>query len=162
MANPQSSYAERYDLPGPAYRAPVVPYVRASLGTRSIAYLLDLGFIAVFWALLATAILFLGVVTLGLAWPLFAILPASGIIYSAITVGGRGQSTWGMRLLGLRVTAPESGQPVDMLTAAVHALLFYVAISTFLLWCLDILFGLVRPDRRLGHDVLLGLAVVRR
>lgn len=161
MANPQPGYAERYDMPG-AFGALPVPCVRASLGGRAIAYLLDLAFIAVFTAILATAIAVLGVVTFGLGWGLFAILPASGIIYSAITVGGRGQSTWGMRLLGLRVTAPESGQPVDMLTAAVHALLFYVAISTFLLWCLDILFGLVRPDRRLGHDVLLGLAVVRR
>ncbi len=76
-------------------------------------------------------------------------------------MGGSKQSTIGMRMMGLRVVAPESGRPVDMLTAAVHALLFYVAISTFLLWCLDILFGLVRADRRLGHDVLLGLAVVR-
>lgn len=59
------------------------------------------------------------------------------------------------------MVAPESGRPVDVLTAAVHALLFYVAISTFLLWCLDVVFGLVRPDRRLGHDLLLGLAVVR-
>ena len=48
-----------------------------------------------------------------------------------------------------------------MITAAVHALLFYVALSTFLLWFVDMLFGLMRSDRRLGHDLLLGLAVVR-
>ena len=54
----------------------------------------------------------------------------------------------------------ESGARVDVVTAAVHALLFYVAISTFLLWCVDIAFGLMRADRRLGHDLLLGLAVV--
>jgi uncharacterized RDD family membrane protein YckC len=49
---------------------------------------------------------------------------------------------------------------VDFISAAVHALLFYVAVSTFLLWCLDVAFGLMRADRRLGHDLLLGLAVV--
>lgn len=66
-----------------------------------------------------------------------------------------------MRMMGLRVVAPSSGVRVDVITAGVHALLFYVAISTFLLWAVDILLGLVRSDRRLGHDLLLGLAVVR-
>ena len=80
---------------------------------------------------------------------------------SAVTVGGAAQSTWGMRMMGLRVVTPASGLRVDFLTAAIHALLFYVAISTFLLWFVDILFGLMRSDRRLGHDVLVGLAVVR-
>ncbi|GJE60529.1 hypothetical protein MPOCJGCO_2642 [Methylobacterium trifolii] len=88
-------------------------------------------------------------------------LPASGVIYSAVTVGGPRQSTLGMRMMGLRVVAPESGRPVDLISAAVHALLFYVAISTFVLWFLDVVFGVVRSDRRLGHDLLLGLAVIR-
>ena len=161
MANPQPGYAQRYDMPPGPMGALPVPYVRASLGGRFVAYLLDIAFIFMFTALLATLIAVIGVLTFGFGWTLFAILPASGIIYSALTVGGAKQSTWGMRMMGLRVVAPESGAPVDILTAAVHALLFYVAISTFLLWCLDILFGFVRPDRRLGHDVLLGLAVVR-
>lgn len=161
MSNPQPGFAERYDNTGFAGGFAPVPYVRASLGGRFVAYLLDIVFIAVFWVVLAAIIVVLGAVTFGLAWPLFAILPASGIIYSALTVGGRGQGTWGMRLLGLRVVAPERGGPVDWLTAAVHALLFYVALSTFVIWCIDIAFGLLRPDRRLGHDLLVGLAVVR-
>lgn len=163
MTNYGPGYRPGYtDIPGaPAYGGVPVPYVRASLGGRSVAYLLDLAFIFVFTAILATVIAILGVVTFGLGWALFPILGISAILYSAITVGGDKQSTIGMRMLGLRVVAPESGRRVDMLTAAVHALLFYVAISTFLLWCLDIAFGLVRPDRRLGHDLLLGLAVVR-
>ncbi|MEH3116465.1 MAG: RDD family protein [Methylorubrum populi] len=155
----QPGYTDPAGMPG-AGGLPV-PSIRASLGGRAIAYLLDLAFIFVFTAVLATAIAILGVLTFGFAWVLFPILGVSGILYSAVTVGGRKQSTLGMRMLGLRVVAPESGRPVDFLTAAVHALLFYVAISTFLLWCLDIVFGLVRPDRRLGHDLLLGLAVVR-
>ena len=160
MVNPQPGYAERYDTAGYPGALPV-PYVRASLGGRFIAYLLDIAFIFGFTALLATVIAVIGVITFGFGWSLFAILPASGIIYSALTVGGAKQSTWGMRMMGLRVVAPESGARVDWLTAAVHSLLFYVAISTFLLWCVDMLFGLLRPDRRLGHDLLLGLAVIR-
>ncbi len=159
MQNTQPGYAPRFDAPGYATSLPV-PFVRASLGARGVAYLLDILFIFGFTVLLTLLITVVGVVTFGLGWTLFAILPASGIIYSAITVGGPRQSTIGQRLMGLRVVAPESGGRVDIITAAVHALLFYVAISTFLLWCVDIVFGLVRSDRRLAHDLLLGVAVV--
>lgn len=159
MTNAPFGYADRTSTQG--YAPLPVPFVRASLGGRTVAYLLDILFILGFSALLWVAIAILGVVTFGLGWGLFAVLPASGIIYSAITVGGSRQSTLGMRMMGLRVVAPETGARVDLVTAAVHALLFYVAISTLLLWCVDILFGLARADRRLGHDLLLGLAVVR-
>ncbi|MGV7032798.1 RDD family protein [Methylobacterium symbioticum] len=160
MQSPRPGYAERFDAPG--YLPPVpVPLARGSLGGRFMAYLLDIVFIFGFSILLWLAIAFIGLVTFGLGWTLFAVLPASGILYSAITVGGHRQSTLGMRMMGLRVVAPESGRPVDLLTAAVHALLFYVALSTFLLWFVDMVFGLMRSDRRLGHDLLLGLAVVR-
>ena len=160
MQSPRPGYAERFAPPG--YLPPMpIPLVRGSLGARFCAYLLDIVFIFGFSVLLWLAIAFIGLVTFGLGWTLFAVLPASGILYSAVTVGGRRQSTLGMRMMGLRVVAPESGRPVDVLTAAVHALLFYVAISTFLLWFVDVLFGLVRGDRRLGHDLLLGLAVAR-
>ncbi len=160
MQNTRPGYAARFDAPG--YLPPVpLPAVNGSLGGRFCAYLLDILFIFGFSILLWMAIAFIGLVTFGLGWTLFAVLPASGILYSAITVGGDRQSTIGMRMMGLRVVAPESGRRVDMITAAVHALLFYVAISTFLLWFVDMMFGLVRGDRRLGHDLLLGLAVVR-
>lgn len=159
MSNPQTGHAERYETRGYASTLPI-PFVRASLGGRTMAYLLDIAFILAFTGLLTVLITVIGIVTFGLGWTLFAVLPASGILYSAITVGGRRQSTFGQRMLGLRVVAPESGARVDLITAAVHALLFYVAVSTFLLWCVDLGLGLVRADRRLGHDLLLGLAVV--
>jgi uncharacterized RDD family membrane protein YckC len=159
MYDPRTAYADR--TAAPDYRGALpVPFVRASLGARTVAYLLDILFIFGFTAFLTLLITVVGLVTFGLGWTLFAVLPASGIIYSAITVGGRRQSTIGQRMMGLRVVAPESGARVDIVSAAVHALLFYVAVSTFLLWCVDVAFGLMRPDRRLGHDLLLGLAVV--
>ena len=159
MYDPRTTTADRAAAPGFSGSLPV-PFVRASLGSRTIAYALDILFIFGFTAFLTLLITVVGLVTFGLGWTLFAVLPASGIIYSAITVGGRRQSTIGQRMMGLRVVAPESGGRVDVVTAAVHALLFYVAVSTFLLWCVDIAFGLVRSDRRLGHDLILGLAVV--
>lgn len=158
MLESPTGYAPRPQAP---YGAPMaLPVVRASLGGRGVAYLLDILFIFGFTALLTLLITVLGALTFGLGWTLFAVLPASGILYSALTVGGAGQGTWGMRMMGLRVVN-QAGTRVDMITAGVHALLFYVAISTFLLWALDVVIGLVRPDRRLGHDLLLGLAVVR-
>ncbi|GJD32150.1 hypothetical protein PMNALOAF_3417 [Methylobacterium adhaesivum] len=158
MLEAPPGYASR---PYSAYGAPMaVPVIRASLGARFVAYLLDILFIIGFTALLTLLITIIGALTFGLGWTLFAVLPASGILYSAVTVGGASQGTWGMRMMGLRVVNQE-GTRVDMITAAIHALLFYVAISTFLLWALDLVIGLVRSDRRLGHDLLLGLAVVR-
>lgn len=160
MLNRDTGYARPLDAPG--YLPPAtMPAIRASLGGRTVAYLLDILFILGFTALLWLGIAIVGLVTFGLGWALFAILPASGVIYSALTVGGARQGTLGMRIMGLRVVAPESGARIDLITAAVHALLFYVAVSTFLLWVVDLAFGLARGDRRLGHDLLLGLAVVR-
>ena len=108
MQNPQPGYAPRFDAPDYAASLPV-PFVRASLGGRTMAYLLDILFIFGFTVLLTLLITVVGVVTFGLGWTLFAVLPASGIIYSAITVGGAKQSTIGQRLMGLRTIAPESG-----------------------------------------------------
>ena len=66
-----------------------------------------------------------------------------------------------MRAAGLRVVDAANGGRPSMLAAAVHALLFYVAVSTFLLWAIDMVIGFVRADRRVGHDILSGLLFVR-
>lgn len=134
------------------------------ISRRFWAYLIDLVVIALWVVLISIGIFFLGIITLGLGWGLFFALPLTAlifIVYNAVTIGGASQATVGMRYMGLRVIDPRTGRGASPLSAAVHALFFYVAISTFLLWCIDVVFGLVRSDRRLGHDLLLGLAVVR-
>jgi uncharacterized RDD family membrane protein YckC len=133
------------------------------LGRRFFAYLIDLLVVLGLTLVLGFAIVILGFLTLGLAWWLFAILgPGTAILYSALTVGGPSQGTYGMRALDLRVVDAGTGGPVDLLTAAVHALLFYVAAGTFVLLVLDVLVGTVRADRRLGHDLLVGVSLIRR
>ena len=144
-----------------AYGAVPVPSTDGVIARRLVAYLLDIVFIFLFTAALAVVISVLGVVTFGLGWTLFAILPASGVIYSAITVGGRRQSTLGMRMAGLRAMSASTGGRVDTITAAFHALLFYLAVGTFVLWLVDVAFGFMRSDARFGHDVLSGVVVVR-
>ena len=153
-----------YQRPSEALR-PATLDVRTDgvLGRRFFAYLLDLLVVLGLTLVLGFAIVILGFLTLGLAWWLFAILgPGTAILYSALTVGGPSQGTYGMRALGLRVVDAGTGGPVDLLTAAVHALLFYVAAGTFVLLVLDVLVGTVRADRRLGHDLLVGVLLVRR
>jgi uncharacterized RDD family membrane protein YckC len=132
---------------------------RGVLTPRFFAYLIDLCVIGFLIVVLGMIISILGVLTFGLAWLLFPALAATGVIYSAVTVGGPRQATIGMRLLGLKVISSD-GRP-DVITAGVHALFYYVAAGTGVLWLIDIVTGLLRSDRRLLHDVLTGLTVVR-
>lgn len=135
---------------------------RGILGTRILAFLIDIAIIAVLVMVFGFAILLLGFLTFGLGWGLYFILgPATAILYSALTVGGPRQSTIGMRLMGLRVVSTDGGRP-DMVIAAAHALLFYVAAGTFVLWLIVIGTAFLRRDRRLGHDLLTGLVVINR
>lgn len=130
------------------------------LTSRLFAWLIDLVIIAVWTVFLAIIVLVLGVITLGLGWLLFAlVVPASGILYSMVTVGGSRQSTIGMRLLGMKVVRRDGGR-VDGVTAGVHALFFYLAASTGLLWLADVVVGLIDSQGRMGHDQLAGLTVV--
>lgn len=131
------------------------------LGLRFFAYLLDILIVFALMAILGLVIGVLGVVTFGLAWSLYLVLvPGTAILYSAVTVGGRAQATIGMRMTGLRVLNP-TGPRVDWVTAGIHAFLFYIAASTFLLWVVDIVIGVARGDRRMGHDLVVGLMLVR-
>lgn len=145
---------------------PITPAARPALptqgvlGGRLIAYLVDLCVIAVLTVVLSIMIAVLGVFTLGLAWFLFPLLAATGVLYSMVTVGGSKQSTIGMRLFGLKVV-DTAGRRVDPIIAGAHALFFYVAAGTLLVLLLDILVGLLRDDRRLLHDLLTGVVVIR-
>ncbi len=131
---------------------------------RFWAYLIDLFVIALWVVLISIGIFFLGIITLGLGWGLFFALPLTALIfigYNAFTIGGASQATVGMRMMGLRVIDPQTGRGVSMLSAAVHALFFYVAISTFLLWVCDVFVGVIRDDRRFLRDLLTGMMIIR-
>jgi uncharacterized RDD family membrane protein YckC len=153
-------YARPASMPPAAGWAPAYP-TEGVISRRLFGYLVDLVMIFLLAALLAVAIGIIGVITLGFGWALFAVLPFTGILYSAITLGGPKQATIGMRMMGVRGLDAITGGPVDHLRAAVHALLFYVAAGTFLLWVVDVLIGVARSDRRMGHDLLVGLMFVR-
>ena len=162
LPRPDAPYAS---APGPSWRPDtMVPIGRTegTLGRRFFAYMIDIVMIAIFSLLLSAAIAVIGLLTFGLGLGLFALVPASAIIYNAITIGGPRQSTIGMRMMGLRVVDATTGGRVGMLTAAVHALLFYLAAGTFVLWLFDLFLGFARSDGRLGHDLLTGVVLVRQ
>jgi uncharacterized RDD family membrane protein YckC len=135
------------------------------IGRRFWAYLIDLFVIMIWICVICLAITIFGIITLGLGWLLFTIgLPLAGltfIIYNAVTIGGPSQATVGMRAMGLRVVDATTGGRVSMLAAAVHAVLFYVAWPTFLLWAGDILIGFFRNDRRFARDLITNVLVIR-
>lgn len=141
-------------------RQPILLDTRGVLAGRLFAYFIDIIIIFFLTIGLSWIIAVLGIVTFGLAWLLFPLLAGTGILYSAITIGGSAQATFGMRWLGLRVFGPE-GTRVDWLVAAVHAIFFYISVGTFILWLLNVLTGLVRSDRRMLHDLLTGLTIAR-
>jgi len=146
------------------YRPVDIRRTEGVIGRRFWAYLIDLVVIGLWVTLVSVAIFILGFLTLGLGWGLFFLLPLTAltfILYNAVTIGGPSQATVGMRFMGLRVVDPSTGGRVSMLAAAVHALFFYVAISTFLLWAGDVLLGFFRDDRRFLRDLLTGMFVVR-
>ncbi|HYF55341.1 MAG TPA: RDD family protein [Salinarimonas sp.] len=155
--------ATRYPGYQPAPPPDLAVLTEGALGRRFVAYALDLMIVFGLTLVVGFAVLVFGLITFGLAWALFAILvPGTAILYSAVTVGGPNQGTVGMRLAGLRVVDATTGRGTDMLSAGVHALLFYVAASTLVLLAVDLLIGFARRDARLGHDVLAGLVAIRR
>jgi uncharacterized RDD family membrane protein YckC len=131
-----------------------------TIGRRFVAYCIDIVVIAAMMGVLWLFIGLIGLLTFGLGWGLYALLPLTAIVYNALTISGAGQGTWGMRAAGLRVVDSGTGGPVGMLNAAVHAFLFYVAMGTTLL-VVDILIGLFRSDSRMGRDIITGITMVR-
>jgi uncharacterized RDD family membrane protein YckC len=140
---------------GPLYNPPVSGVV----GSRLLAYLVDLfviGLLVLFYGLLAG---FLGFLTFGFTWLFVPIMvPLVALFYNGLTLSGPRRATWGMRLVGIEMRMRD-GSRVGFLVAAVHAVLFYVLNYCFT--PIILLFGLFRSDRCLAHDVLTGTILVR-
>ncbi len=105
-------------------------------------------------------LLFLGLFTFGLGWLLFPVLgPGVALAYVGFTLGGPHSATPGMRTMGLTMRMLNGRRP-DILIAAIHALLFWFSVS--LLTPLILLVSFFNAEKRLLHDIVLGVAVVNR
>ncbi|MEM5500606.1 RDD family protein [Ahrensia kielensis] len=125
---------------------------------RIFAFFIDYAMILVLIALAALLVFVLGIATLGAAWLLYPILGflVAGI-YIAWTVGGEKQATWGMQMMGIKLSRYD-GQRIDSMTAIVHAVLFWATTAIFMPLLLAPLF---LEDKRTLHDLALGTRVIR-
>jgi uncharacterized RDD family membrane protein YckC len=131
------------------------------LARRVIAFLIDLTIIG-FPVLVASLFIFLfGIVTLGLGWLLFWLLsPAAviwGLAYYGLTFGSPASATIGMRMVGIEMRT-WYGAPAYALLGMVHAILYWILVST--LTPLILLVGFFNERRRLLHDFLVGTVVI--
>lgn len=126
---------------------------------RVFAFVLDYIIIGLLLIPVALLVFILGLLTIGIGWLLFWILcPLTALLYIAITMGGRHQSTLGMRLMGIRVERLD-GRRVDPLLAMVHTVLFWA--GNAILTPFILLLALILPYKRTLHDLLLGTVVTR-
>lgn len=126
---------------------------------RIIAFIIDFATISLLSLVGAVVVFFLGILTFGLAFLLYAILvPAIALLYSGSTLSAPQAATIGMRMTGLTMRLKSGGRP-DFIMGAIHAVLFYASVA--LLTPFVLLFALINGEKRLLHDMALGSIIVR-
>jgi uncharacterized RDD family membrane protein YckC len=102
-----------------------------------------------------------GIVTLGLGWALYWMLPAASVIwalvYFGVTLGGPRSATIGMRVMDLEMRT-WYGAPGYFVLGAVHAIAFWFSVSFFSPFVLLVAF--FNQRRRLLHDIVLGTVII--
>ncbi|HEY5216202.1 MAG TPA: RDD family protein [Pseudolabrys sp.] len=131
------------------------------LARRVVAFLIDFMVMAVPVVLAAMFIFAFGIVTLGLGWALYWLLPPASVIwalvYFGLTLGGERSATIGMRVMDLEMRT-WYGAPAYFVLGAVHAIAFWFSVSFFTPFVLLVAF--FNERRRLLHDIVLGTVVI--
>lgn len=131
------------------------------LARRIVAFMIDFLAIAAPVVLGAMFIFAFGIVTLGLGWALYWLLPGVSVIwaivYFGVTLGGPHSATVGMRVMDLEMRT-WYGAPAYFVLGAVHAIAFWFTVSFFTPFILLVPFFNAR--RRLLHDIMLGTVVI--
>jgi uncharacterized RDD family membrane protein YckC len=130
---------------------------RGVLARRLCAFAVDLLLMSLFGWMLAASIAVFGILTLGLGFLLFHIMPFAPFLYFTLFVATGG--TPGQRVFGLAVRQDADLAPPTPAQALVWSLL--LGLSFFVFAGLPFLMALVGPRRRAGHDILSGLVVIR-
>ena len=141
----------QYSLPGDALTEGV-------MARRVLAWCVDAVLIAILAWIAWTLMFVAGVLTLGLGFALFALLPAIPFVYHVGFVAGRHAATPGQRMFDLGVRREQDLGPPSLLQAVVFtAGLFLTLASAFLL----LLIAPFTPGNRTLHDMVAGVVVVR-
>jgi uncharacterized RDD family membrane protein YckC len=131
------------------------------LARRVVAFLIDFVIIAVPIVMAAMFIFAFGVVTLGLGWALYWLLPPASVIwaitYFGLTLGSPRSASIGMRIMDLEMRT-WYGEPAYFVLGAVHTIAFWFTVSFFTPFVLLVAF--FNQRRRLLHDILLGTVVI--
>lgn len=133
---------------------------RGVLPARVVAFMLDMVFIGLLWSVLLVPSIFLGLLTFGF---LFIFLPIPmtllWLTYLAVTIGGPGAATPGMRIMGIEVRRADGGRP-NWVQALVMVGLFMLSVPTT--GGLALAAMLLTHGNRALHDILAGTVVVNR
>lgn len=128
---------------------------------RVIAFVVDLVILSIPVVFMAIFIFAIGVVTLGLGFVLYALLPAASVvwalIYYGLCFGSPRSATIGMRVMDLEMRT-WYGAPAYFLLGAVHAVAFWVSVSA--LTPLILLVCFFNDRRRLLQDMAVGTIVI--
>jgi uncharacterized RDD family membrane protein YckC len=131
------------------------------LARRVVAFFIDVIIITVPILFAGLFIFLFGLFTFFLGWFLFLLLPPAAaiwaIFYYGLTFGSPASATIGMRMVDLEMRT-WYGAPAYFLLGAVHAVVFWILIST--LTPLILLVGFFNARRRLLHDILVGTIVI--
>lgn len=151
-----------FDLKPHAYDPDISPeYFDGVLARRTVAFLVDLVILAIPMLFLSIFIFIAGIVTLGLGFLLYGLLPVVSVLWALVYYGwsfGRPESaTIGMSMMDLEMRT-WYGAPAYFVLGAVHAVVFWVTVSA--LTPLVLIVGLLSARRRLLHDILVGTIVI--
>ncbi len=129
------------------------------ISRRIFSWLIDGLLLALLCGVLWVFFLAFGILTLGLGFPLFAVLPFVPGLYTFLFVAGPAAATPGQWLMGVTVRREDDlGRPTP-LQALVWTVGYYLTLAAGVIW---LAVALVTARRRTLHDMASGLLVVRR
>jgi len=131
------------------------------LPRRVVAFVIDVTIITIPVVLAAMFIFAFGIVTLGLGWALYWLLPPATVIwaiaYFGLTLAAPQSATIGMRVVDLEMRT-WYGAPAYFVLGAVNAVLFWLSVTMLTPFILLVCF--FNERRRLLHDILLGTVII--
>jgi len=155
-------YGAPFDVKPHAYDPAANPELfEGVLARRLIAFLIDVVILAGPILLLAVFIFVAGIVTLGFGFLLYGLMaPLSAIwavAYYGFCFGGPHSATVGMRMMDLEMRT-WYGAPAYFVLGAVHAIVYWITVSTLTPLILFVAF--FNHRKRLLHDMLVGTIVI--
>ncbi len=129
---------------------------------RLVALFADLLILIVLVSACYILLAIFGILTLGIAWLAFGLVPIVPFLYFGYYLGGPSSATPGMSWQGIEVRTWNGRRP-GFIQGALHALVAYgiFAISSVVFF-LTLLMPFFNARKRFLHDYLCGTVVVRR